>query len=117
MRPFIPSIWNAPSPMVHTTGRSGYAELLGLQGIRVDDPDAVGDAWDRAFAADRPVLLDVHTDKNVPPLPQHVTFDQAKGIAQALLSGDPDAREVVANSARAVAARVFASARSNDASE
>jgi pyruvate dehydrogenase (quinone) len=105
------------SQLLEDVDYAGYAELLGLQGIRVDDPDAVGDAWDRAFAADRPVLLDVHTDKNVPPLPPHITFDQAKGIAQALLGGDPDAREVVANSARAVAARVFASARSNDASE
>jgi pyruvate dehydrogenase (quinone) len=59
----------------------------------------------------------VRTDKNVPPLPPHVTFDQAKGVAQALLGGDPDARKVMANSARAVAARVFASARSGDSTE
>ena len=31
-----------------------YAELCGLQGIRVDDADEIGAAWDDALAADRP---------------------------------------------------------------
>ena len=92
---------------------AAYAELLGLRGIRVDDPDDVAAAWDAAFAADRPVVLDVHTDKNVPPLPAHVTFEQAKGVAKALLGGDPDAGDVIANSARSVAARMFAKLRSD----
>ncbi len=47
---------------------AGYAELLGLEGIRVDDPDRLGAAWDRAFAAERPVLLEVLTDRAVPLL-------------------------------------------------
>ena len=32
-----------------------YAELLGLRGIRVDDPSELGAAWDEALSADRPV--------------------------------------------------------------
>ena len=32
-----------------------YAELLGLEGIKVDGPDQVGPALDRALAADKPV--------------------------------------------------------------
>src|SRR5205823_184650 len=35
-----------------------YAESLGLKGIRIEKPDAIGDAWDAAFAADRPCVLD-----------------------------------------------------------
>ena len=31
-----------------------FAELIGLEGIFVDDPDAVGDAWDRALARAAP---------------------------------------------------------------
>ena len=31
-----------------------YAELLGLKGIFVDEPEKVGAAWDEALAADRP---------------------------------------------------------------
>src|SRR3954447_15437887 len=36
-----------------------YARMLGLEGIRVDRPDDLGDAWDRALAAGRPALLEV----------------------------------------------------------
>ncbi len=96
------------SQLLEDVDYAGYAQLLGFTGIRVDDPDKVADAWDEAFAADRPVILDVITDKNVPPLPAHVTFAEAKGIAKALVGGDPDGRAVVANSARAVAAQFFA---------
>jgi hypothetical protein len=30
--------------------------------------------WDRALAADRPTLLEMVTDPNVPPLPPHITY-------------------------------------------
>jgi pyruvate dehydrogenase (quinone) len=75
-----------------------YAELLGLQGIRVDSPDRVADAWDEALAADRPVLYEAITDPEVPPLPPHIMMDQAKGMAQALLKGDPAASRIVRQS-------------------
>ena len=71
---------------------ASYAELLGLRGIRVDDPDDVGGAWDQALAADRPVVLEAVTDPEVPPLPPHITIEQAKALTSALLKGDPHAR-------------------------
>jgi pyruvate dehydrogenase (quinone) len=95
------------SQLLEDMDYAGYARLLGLEGIRVESPDEVDGAWDRAFAADRPVVLDVLTDKNVPPLPAHVTYEQAKGVAKALLHGDPDAGKVVTHSARAMAAQLF----------
>jgi pyruvate dehydrogenase (quinone) len=48
---------------------AGYAELLGLTGIRVDSPEQLADAWDRALAAERPVVIEVLTDPDVPLLP------------------------------------------------
>ena len=48
---------------------SAYATLVGLNGIRVDRPEAVGKAWDDALRSDRPVVIDAATDPNVPPLP------------------------------------------------
>jgi pyruvate dehydrogenase (quinone) len=48
---------------------AGYGELLGLTGIRVTDPDEMGPAWDRALAADRPVVLEILVDPDVPLLP------------------------------------------------
>ena len=47
-------------------------------GIRVDQPEQVGAAWDEALAADRPGRLEAVTDPDVPTLPPHITFKQAK---------------------------------------
>ena len=80
-----------------------YAELIGLRGIRVDNPDRVGAAWDEALAADRPVVLEALTDPEVPPLPPHITFDQAVGFARAVAHGDPSRREMIAQSLRQAA--------------
>jgi pyruvate dehydrogenase (quinone) len=68
-----------------------YAELLGLRGIRVDTPDAVGPAWDEALAADGPTVIEAVVDPEVPPLPPHIRFEQAKELAQAIRKGDPAA--------------------------
>src|SRR3954451_7997971 len=48
---------------------AGYADLLGLTGIRVEVPDELGSAWERPLAADRPVVLEVRVDPDVPLLP------------------------------------------------
>jgi pyruvate dehydrogenase (quinone) len=74
---------------------AGFAAGLGLQAITVDKPDQIGDAWDRALSADRPTVLDVRTDPNVPPIPPHATFEQAKDSARAMLKGDEDRRGVI----------------------
>jgi pyruvate dehydrogenase (quinone) len=79
-----------------------FAELAGLVGIRVDNPDAVAPAWERAFAADRPALIDAVTDPNIPPLPPHITFKQAKAMMSSMLKGDPDLGAVVRKSFRGV---------------
>jgi pyruvate dehydrogenase (quinone) len=75
-----------------------YAEMLGLRGIRVDSPDQVADAWDEALAADRPVIYEAITDPEVPPLPPHITLQQATALSQALLKGDPNAGQIVRQS-------------------
>ena len=75
-----------------------FAELIGLRGRRVDSPDDVGPAWDEALAADRPFVIDAVVDPNVPPLPPHITFDQATSMVRALLKGDPEWRGVLRQS-------------------
>jgi len=67
---------------------AAFAASLGLLAINVDQPDQVGPAWDSALAADRPTVLDVRCDPNVPPIPPHATFEQAKDAATAMLKGD-----------------------------
>jgi pyruvate dehydrogenase (quinone) len=68
----------------------GFARSLGLGGVAVDKPEQVAAAWDQALAADRPTVLDFRTDPDVPPIPPHATYEQAKDAAMALLKGDPD---------------------------
>ncbi len=75
-----------------------YAELVGLKGIRVETPDQVGPAWDEALNADRPVVYEAITDPEVPPLPPHITIEQAKALSSALLAGDPNAGRIVRQS-------------------
>jgi pyruvate dehydrogenase (quinone) len=72
--------------------------MLGLRGIRVDSPEQVGPAWDEALASDRPVVYEAVTDPEVPPLPPHITIEQAKAFASALLHGDPSSREIISQS-------------------
>jgi pyruvate dehydrogenase (quinone) len=68
-----------------------YGDSLGLQGIRVAKPDDIGAAWDRAMASDRPVVLEALTDPDVPPLPPHITLEQARAFSSSVLSGDAQA--------------------------
>jgi pyruvate dehydrogenase (quinone) len=79
-----------------------YGELIGFTGVRVERPEAIGPAWDQALASDRPVVLEAITDPNVPPLPPHITLEQAKGYISALLKGDPDALGIIKQSFREV---------------
>ena len=89
-----------PSQSLPPFPYADYARLLGLDALRVDNPDEVGPAWDHALAADRPVLLQMVTDPNVPPSPPHVGIGQMKNLALALLKGDPQARQIAVASAK-----------------
>jgi pyruvate dehydrogenase (quinone) len=77
-----------------------WAELIGLNGIRTEDPAEIGDCWDRALAADRPTVLEVVCDPEVPPLPPHITIEQARSFASAILHGDPARRRIISQSLR-----------------
>ena len=68
-----------------------YAESLGFLGVRVDRPEQVAGAWDRVINADRPALLEAVVDPNVPPMPPHITWEQAKNFASSVLKGDAEA--------------------------
>lgn len=74
------------------------AELMGLKGVRLEKPEDIAQAWDVAFSSDRPVVVDALTDPNVPPLPPHTTWEQAKAMLSSLLKGDPDSSAIIRNS-------------------
>lgn len=89
-----------------------YAKLLGLAGIRCDEPKQLGDAWDEALHAGRPAVLEVVTDNEIPPVPPHITKTQAKKAAKAVAKGDPETVGIVTKGARQKASEFTESIRS-----
>jgi len=67
-----------------------FADMIGLKGIYCDDPDMVAEAWRQALASDRPVVLEFKTDPEVPPLPSHISLEQAKKLTSTIIKGDPN---------------------------
>ena len=67
-----------------------FAAALGFQTFTVVDPEQLESAWEAAFSADRPTLIDCHTDPDIPPIPPHATIEQMENSAESLLKGDED---------------------------
>lgn len=84
-----------------------FAELIGLKGIYVDNAESMGAAWDEALASDVPVVIEVKANPNVPPLPPHITLQQAKAFATTLFKGDPDEGNVIVETAKQVIGAVL----------
>ncbi len=78
-----------------------YAELIGLKGVRVESPEEIGEAWDEVLAADRPAVLEAVTDPEVPPLPPHITFEQARHFLLSVARGDSGRRGMIEQSFKA----------------
>ncbi|MEV5376711.1 thiamine pyrophosphate-requiring protein [Streptosporangium nondiastaticum] len=84
-----------PSQAIPDVPYADFARSIGLDGVRVEEPDGVVAAWQRALAADRPFVIDFRTDPAVPPIPPHATLDQIEAAAAAVLKGDSDRAAVV----------------------
>jgi pyruvate dehydrogenase (quinone) len=95
------------SQRIPNVSYSRFAELIGLSGIYVDSPRLLGSAWEQALASDMPVVLEVKTDPEVPPLPPHITLQQAKNFSLALLKGDPNESGVIKGAARQVLEKIL----------
>jgi pyruvate dehydrogenase (quinone) len=81
---------------------SAFAELLGLSGLLVERPDQIGPAWETALSASKPTVIEIMADPNVPPLPPHVSFKQAKAYTAALMKGDSESTNIVRQTLKAV---------------
>lgn len=77
-----------------------YGKMLGFKNIHVDNPDDIAAAWEEALAADRPVVIEFITDPDVPPLPPHITWDQATSYLGALSKRDPDQWAIIKQSTK-----------------
>ncbi|MGY3109196.1 MULTISPECIES: thiamine pyrophosphate-requiring protein [unclassified Bradyrhizobium] len=95
------------SQRIPNVSYSRFAELIGLSGIYVDSPQLLGSAWEQALASEMPVVLEVKTDPEVPPLPPHVTLQQAKNFSLALMKGDPNESGVIKGAARQILEKIL----------
>ena len=87
-----------------------FAESIGLRGIRVDDPEEIAGAWDRALSSDRPVVLECITDPDTPTLPPHITIDEAYKFSRSLFRGDPNEGGVIKQAVKSLVATLVPSA-------
>jgi pyruvate dehydrogenase (quinone) len=81
---------------------ASYAELLGLKGVRIDNPNDVAAAWDEVLSADRPAVLEAIVDPDVPTLPPHITKEQMLSFAKALWKGDSHFKGVIRQTFREI---------------
>ena len=63
-----------------------HAKLTGEVGV-----------WEDALSSDRPVVYEAITDPEVPPLPPHITLEEARNFMRAL-PHDPDRGAVIKES-------------------
>jgi len=86
--------------------RYNGATLIGLKGIYCEDPEKIGAAWDEALASNRPVIMNMRADPNVPPLPPHITLKDAKHF-MTMMEDEPELASVIKNSARQMLASIL----------
>src|SRR5690606_20104636 len=73
---------------------AAFAELIGLRGIRVDDPEQIDVALERALDSDRPIVLDVVCDPAVPIIPPYIDEKTMNKFQDAMEKGDPESKEI-----------------------
>lgn len=93
----------AESQKIPEVNYAAFARSIGLDGVQVTSADQLADTWERALAADRPFVVDVVCDPNIPPIPPHATYEQAKSTAEAMAKGDEDAWRVMMEGLKAKA--------------
>ncbi|KJS01316.1 MAG: thiamine pyrophosphate-binding protein [Desulfobulbaceae bacterium BRH_c16a] len=79
---------------------ANYGKLLGLDGIEVTHPGEIVPAFKYAMQASCPVVIDAHCDPDVPPLPPHISFEQARNYMSTLFQGDPNEKGIINQSAK-----------------
>ncbi|HEX5520253.1 MAG TPA: thiamine pyrophosphate-requiring protein [Longimicrobiaceae bacterium] len=85
-----------------------YARSLGLDGVVMSTPDEVAPGWETALSATRPCIVEAHADPNVPPLPPHISFKEAKELLTSMVRGDPDRVGIAQQAFKQMADRITA---------
>ena len=81
---------------------AAFAELVGLKGIRIENQDQIKPALVEALSSERPIVLDILTDPNVPIVPPHMDMAQLAKFSKAMLKGDPEQTGIIRQTIREV---------------
>jgi pyruvate dehydrogenase (quinone) len=74
---------------------SHFARMLGLDGVRLERPEEIASAWDRALAAEGPFVIDAVVDPAVPTLPPELEPETEDKLTKALSQNDSEADAVM----------------------
>ncbi len=67
-----------------------FAKACGGEGFRIDDPREAENIMRQAMQTPGPALIEAVVDPNEPPLPPHITREQAEKFAELLVRGEPN---------------------------
>lgn len=79
-----------------------YADSLGLKGIKMEKVEDIAKGWEEALSADRPVVIEARTDPDTFVLPPHISIEQAKKFASAVIKGDPNEGGIIKQSVKSL---------------
>jgi pyruvate dehydrogenase (quinone) len=71
-----------------------FAEACGASGVRIEDPADCGRIMEQALNTPGPVVIEAVVDPNEPPMPPHITRDQAMKFAESLVRGEPNRNKI-----------------------
>jgi len=72
-----------------------FAKACGAAGFSVSDPTQIESVLREALATEGPAVVECVIDPNEPPMPGHITMEQAKKFAEALARGDENRWDIV----------------------
>lgn len=72
-----------------------YAKACGAAGFSVEDPAQIEAVLREALAVEGPAVVECVIDPNEPPMPGHITMEQAKKFAEAIVRGDENRWDIV----------------------
>lgn len=71
-----------------------FAEACGAAAFRIEDPSECGRVLDEALGTPGPVIVEALVDPYEPPMPPSVTVEQASKLAESLLRGEPNRKNI-----------------------
>jgi pyruvate dehydrogenase (quinone) len=74
---------------------AAFARACGAQGYTIERPEEAGAVLSEALGADGPAVVDAIVDPNEPPMPGHISMEQALHFAEALARGQKDSWEII----------------------